>query len=140
MKFHVDVDFDARELVMPASRAETILAVQVEKDTRPFVPALTMSLNNRTRVQGNEIIYPGPYARHLYNGKVMVDSKTGKGPMNIPGVGLRFHKGTTLTPTSRDLVFTKTVHPNATSHWLDASKAQNMQKWESILAKAVTYG
>lgn len=59
-----------------ATRAEHIVAVQAAKDTSPYVPFLTGSLDERTRVSGNTIIYPGPYARFLYYGKVMVDPGT----------------------------------------------------------------
>lgn len=123
-----------------ASNAEKILAVQVMKDTRRFVPALTMSLNNRTRVIGNAIVYPGPYARYLYHGKVMVDSVTGKGPAKIPEVGYRFRKGATLVPTNRPLKYTKTVHPDAQAEWMEASKAANMAKWKRVAAAAVQNG
>ena len=37
---------------------------------------------------------------YLFYGKVMVNSKTGKGPALIPGVGYRFPKDSTLMPTA----------------------------------------
>ena len=80
LKFSVDVsgmDEVKRQLARACDRAESVLAQQVMKDTIPFVPALTGSLTQRTRVVGNEVIYPGPYARFLYYGKVMVDPATG---------------------------------------------------------------
>lgn len=142
--FTVDLEgFDdiQRKLSLASSRAEHILAVQVQKDTEPYVPALTMSLTNRTQIHGNTIIYPGPYARYLYQGKVMVDSATGKGPMRIVsenGVELiRFRKGATLTPTNRDLNIQRTVHPYAQSHWFEASKANNLEKWLRVAGRAV---
>lgn len=64
-----------------------------------------------------EIEVLGPYARMMYYGKVMVDSKTGKGPMNIPGVGLRFRKGATLKLTGRDLEYDKSKNPQAGPYW-----------------------
>ena len=59
------------------TKAEHIVALQVRKDTSPYVPMLTGSLDKRTRVDGSEVIYPGPYARYLYFGKLMVDPATG---------------------------------------------------------------
>lgn len=115
-------------LAQACGKAEHVLAVQVEKDTVPFVPALTGSLAERTRVVGNAIIYPGPYARFLYNGKVMVDPNTGS--TYAP-------KGGTKVLTDRNLVFTKTMHPQAQSHWFEASKAQNLDKWLRVAEKAV---
>lgn len=117
-----------RTLAEACSRAEHVVAVQAEKDTEPFVPALTRSLTNRTRVVGNAIIYPGPYARFLYYGKVMVD----------PATGSTFApKGGTKVVTDRSLVFTQTVHPQAQAHWCEASKAQNLEKWQRVAERAV---
>ena len=126
---HTD-GFDAvKEAIAKAcTRAEHVLAEQVEKDTQPFVPALTGSLTQRTRVDGSAVIYPGPYARFLYYGKVMVDPNTGS--TYAP-------KGGTKVVTDRNLVFNKTMHPQAQAHWLEASKAQNLDKWVRVADKAV---
>lgn len=123
-----------------ASKLESALAWQILKDTNDFVPALTMSFANRSRVYGNRIIYPGPYARYLWYGKVMVNSVTGKGPRKIPEVGYRWPLGAILKPTSRNLKFNTSVHANATDHWMDVSAAQNMKKWEKMGAKIYTDG
>ena len=147
MRFIIHDNFTARTAAMLADRADKaghVLAIQVEKDTRDFVPMLTGSLNARTRVVGNSIIYPGPYARYLYYGKVMVDAATGKGPMRIvDDLGneyIRFHKGAKLKPTQRDLTYTTDFHKNAGPRWFERSKEQNLEKWKSVAAKAVTYG
>lgn len=116
------------KLAESCTRAESIVGQQVIKDTAPFVPALTGSLTIRTRLDGNIIIYPGPYARFLYYGKVMVDPQTGS--TFAP-------KGGTKVLTNRDLVFSKAMHPQAQSHWFEASKAQNLDKWIRIAEKAV---
>lgn len=116
------------KLAESCTRAESIVGQQVIKDTEPFVPALTGSLTIRTRLDGNIIIYPGPYARFLYYGKVMVDPQTGS--TFAP-------KGGTKVLTNRDLVFSKAMHPQAQSHWFEASKAQNLDKWIRIAEKAV---
>ena len=118
-------------LMQSASKAEHLLAVQIEKDTSPFVPALTGSLDQRTKVDGGTVIYPGPYARFLYYGKVMVDPNTGS--TYAP-------KGGTKVVTDRNLVFNKAMHPQAQSHWFEASKAQNLDKWLRIARKAVKNG
>lgn len=100
------------------SEGETWLANEILKDTDPFVPALTLSLSQRSHVEGNSVIYPGPYARYLYYGKVMEGPKYG--PKHA---------------TEKDLVFTKSVHSQAQSHWFEASKAKNLKKWVRGVAK-----
>lgn len=112
----------ARLINEAANRAETAVAVQVEKDTSPFVPMLTGSQVNRTYVEGKFIIYPGPYARYLYYGKVMEGPKYG--PKHA---------------TEKDLVYTKNFHAKAQAKWFEASKTQNLEKWVRVAEKAVNH-
>lgn len=130
LKFSVQTDgMDAvKEAVSKVcDRAEHVLAVQVAKDTAPFVPMLTGSLRTRTRVTGNTVVYPGPYARYLYYGKLYVDPLTGSSYAR---------KGVTKVPAvpEKNLIFHRT---GTCSHWFEASKAQNMEKWVRVAEKAV---
>ena len=130
LKFSVHTDgMDAvKEAVSKGCyRAEHVLAVQVAKDTAPFVPMITGSLRTRTRVTGNTVVYPGPYARYLYYGKLYVDPLTGSSYAR---------KGVTKVPAvpEKDLIFHRT---GTCSHWFEASKAQNMEKWVRVAEKAV---
>lgn len=124
--------------------AEHVLSAQVEKDTDPYVPFLTGSLKTRTRVVGNAIIYPGPYARYLYYGVKMVDAATGRGPMHytdkLGNEIFRFPKGATLRPTNEPLNYTKDFHKYAGSHWIERSKAQNLDKWLGVAERIVNNG
>lgn len=122
------MDAVKNKLAQGCKKAEHALAVQVMRDTDPFVPMLTGSLTQRTRVVGNAVIYPAPYARFLYYGKVMVDPNTGS--TYAP-------KGGTKALTNRNLVFTKASHPQAQAHWFEAAKAQDLSKWINVAAKAV---
>ena len=49
-----------------ALQAELATAIQIEMDTRPYVPILTGAFRLQTTIAENFIIYPGPYARYLY--------------------------------------------------------------------------
>ena len=111
-----------------SEKAEHTVAIQVQKDTSPYVPFLAGSLDQRTRVDGSEVIYPGPYARYLYHGKVMVDPETGNA--YAP-------KGGTKVVTDKNLVFNKAMHSQAQAYWFEASKAENMDKWLRVADKAV---
>jgi hypothetical protein len=115
-------------LANASEKAEHTVAIQVQKDTSPYVPFLTGSLDTRTRVDGSKIIYPGPYARYLYYGKLMVDPETGSSYAR---------KGTTKVLTDKNLVFNKAMHTQAQSHWFEASKAANLEKWIRTADKAV---
>lgn len=133
LKFKVDVsgmDTVKEAIAKACTKAEHKVAEQVLSDTDPFVPASgnAAGLTNRARVVGNSVIYPGSYARYLYYGKLMVDAETGSA-----WVRKNEHK----VPTDKNLVFRKDVHPQAQSHWFEASKAQNLDKWVRTAKKAV---
>lgn len=144
-KVHME-GYDALKRALSESEAPAAhtVAVYVAKDTEPYVPMLTGSLVNRSQAIDNMVVYPGPYARYLYMGKVMVDSRTGKGPMKIvDGNGnefIRFRKGARLVPTARDLDISTAVHPKAQAKWLEASKAQNLERWKRAAKEAVRRG
>ena len=125
---HTDLSGIGPMLRNASNKAQHAVAIQAQKDTSPYVPALTGSLDQRTRVDENQIIYPGPYARYLYYGKLMVDPATGSS--YAP-------KGATKVLTDKNLVFNKAMHSQAQDHWFEASKAENMNKWLRVAGKAV---
>ena len=135
VKFSVDLQKFKRDMAKAGQRMERgapqaahILAIQMAKDTEPYVPALTKSLANRTQVNGDTIIYPGPYARFLYYGKLMIDPNTGSAWAP---------KGATKVVTGKDLNISTAVHGKAQSHWFEASKAQNLEKWKRVAGRAM---
>lgn len=131
LKFNVytsGLDSIPDRLASASQKAEHIVAIQVQKDTSPYVPFLTGSLDRTTKVDENLVIYPGPYARYLYYGKLMVDSETGSVVSKAGG---------TKVVTDKNLVFNKASHANAQAHWFEASKAENMNKWLRVAGKAV---
>lgn len=117
-------------LASASEKAEHLVAVQVQKDTSPYVPALTGSLDQRTRVDGGNVVYPGPYARYLYYGKLMVDPETGSSYAKA---------GSTKVLTDKGLVFNKAMHSQAQSHWFEASKSENLEKWVRVADKEVKH-
>ncbi len=124
LKFTVYTDISdvlRRKIDEAALQAELATVNQIEKDTRPFVPMLTGSLVNRTTTIDQEfIIYPGPYARYLYYGKVM------KGPLHGPKYA-----------TDKNLVYTKQHNPKAQDRWFEKSKAQNLDAWLKTAKRTV---
>lgn len=122
-RFKRDMERLDKRMRFAGSGAEHALAIQMAKDTEPFVPARTKSLVNRTQVNGDTIIYPGPESRMLYNGKLMIDPDTGSAWAR---------KGATKVVTGKNLNISKAVHGKAQSHWFEASKAQNLEKWKRV--------
>lgn len=110
-------------------KSEHILALQMAKDTEPYVPASQgKSLANRTIVSKSVIIYPGPYAHYLYVGKLFIDPNTGSAWAP---------EGASKVITGKDLNISTAVHSKAQSHWFEASKAQNLPKWRNVARRAM---
>lgn len=119
---------DFSTILPSTSQAEKTLAAQVMADTDKFVPALTGSLAQRAHIEESTIVYPGPYARFLYYGKVMIYEPTGS-----TWAPKYEHK----VVTGRDLIMGKSMHPLATSHWFEVSKAANLEKWLRVAGRLV---
>ena len=132
LRFNVRTDVNQKlshKLKQISGEVECVLAIQIQKDTSPFVPASQSEvLNRRTAVIGHTVVYPGPYARFLYYGKLMVDPNTGSAWAKKDAVKI---------PTDKDLKFSQAVHPRAGSHWFEVSKSQNLNKWLRVAKKAV---
>lgn len=131
LKFSVKAEgFDELQeaIARACTKAEHIVAVQVQKDTSPYVPFLNGGLDDNTKVIGNTIVYDTVYARFLYYGKVMVDPETGS---------TYAKNGATKVLTDKNLEFNKAGHNQAQSYWFEASKAENLKKWIRVADKAV---
>lgn len=72
---------------------------------------------SRTENGGKQVVFPGPYARFLYGGKVMVGETTGS-----PWARKEERK----VLTDRPLQFS---NPQATDRWFDTAKAQHGEYW-----------
>lgn len=142
LKIRIDDNFSnllAEKLKRAGPRAAHTLAAQITKDTEPFVPFLTGSLSDRTQAIENMIIYPGPYARYLYYGKVMV-YKDPPYLRTVNGKEVLSHYGQKKHPIDKPLDIKKRPgHAQATDHWLEASKAQNLDKWIRVAGKEVEH-
>lgn len=134
------MELDLRRVEQNLKNAQYGLDSMVMADMVPYMPMDTGQFIDVTRAMSQAIAGSGtvvaaapPFGRYLYEGKVMVDSVTGKGPMKIPdGPGayvLRFRKGAKLRATDRPLQYSKSAHPDAQDHWFDAAKKQNLSKW-----------
>ncbi len=141
IKNGVTIKLDMSRFEKQFVQAQYQLDGQVMNSMVPFMPHLNGTFIQTTRaasaaVQGSGQVYAafGPQGRYLYEGKVMVDEETGKGPMKIPtGPGgeyvLRYRKGAKLVATNRPLRYTKTHNPEVTDHWFDAAKKKDGKGW-----------
>ena len=79
VKGHVRVNLRFAKYGPRFAKAQEWLGQQVLADSKLYMPLKTGSLQQRSYVAegGRQVVFPGPYARYLYMGKVMVDPETG---------------------------------------------------------------
>ena len=100
-----------------AQKFHTANALKRIKRYMPFLSGMTYKVTvAQTDIARPYIITNTPYAKYLFYGKKMVNAKTGKGPRMIPGIGLRYKKGTVLKVTAKDLEYNP-KNPNAGPRW-----------------------
>ena len=115
--FRCEISFD--RFSKQFAEAQQWLGDRVLEDCRAVMPHLTGSLQQRSHTEdgGKKVIFPGPYGRFQYGGKVMVDPVTGS-----PWA----RKGARKVLTDRPLQYS---NPQATDHWFDTAKARNGDYW-----------
>lgn len=115
--FRVDLSLD--RFSKQFAEAQQWLGDRVLEDCKAVMPHRTGSLQQRSHTEdnGKKVVFPGPYGRFLYGGKVMVDPVTGS-----PWA----RKGAKKVLTDRPLQFS---NPQATDHWFDTAKAQHGEYW-----------
>lgn len=138
---NIRVDLNMDRFSRQFQRAQYELDGNVMDSMVPFMPHYNGTFIQETTkasaaIQGTGMVYAafGRFGQYLYEGKVMVDAQTGKGPRKIPmGPGgdyiLRFRKGASLVATDRPLNYTQTHNPDVTDHWFDAAKKKDGRKW-----------
>ena len=132
-----EVNLTVEGLNADLRKAQYWLDNQVMTDMIPYMPMDTGTLIQNTVSRSRALAGSGlvcaaapPYGRYLYEGKVMVDSETGKGARRIVlatgEVIYRHRKGARLVPTGRDLTFQR---PGAEAHWFEAARRDHFDEW-----------
>lgn len=113
------VDLSLERFSKQFTEAQQWLGDRVLEDCKAYMPHLTGGLQQRSHTEGGgkQVIFPGPYARFQYGGKVMIDPDTGS-----PWA----RRGVKKVLTERPLTYS---NPQATDHWFDTAKAQHGEYW-----------
>ena len=121
------VELDMKPLEQKFADAQQWLGDRILEDCRSLMPLRTGSLQQRSHTEdgGARVVFPGPYGRFQYGGKVMIDPDTGS-----PWA----RKGVKKVLTDRPLTYS---NPQATDHWFDAAKARNGDYWVTGAKKRI---
>ncbi len=123
----VRIEIDLDSYVERFAEAQEWFGWRVLQDCQARMPIQTGSLRQRSHVEegGRKVVFPGPYGRFQYGGKVMVDPDTGS-PWARQGVK--------KVLTNRPLKYSD---PAATDHWFEAAKAEYGTEWIDELRRMI---
>jgi hypothetical protein len=120
----IELEVDLSRFEKQYGKAQYALDSMVMTSMQPYMPRQTGTFINVTKAMSSAIAGSGtvvaaapPMGRFLYEGKVMVDPKTGS-PWARPGAK--------KVVTDRDLAYS---NPKATPHWFDAAKDKHGKSW-----------
>lgn len=135
--FEYDMVLDTSRFGKQLSRAQFALDVMVMNDMLPYMPMDTGQFINVTRAMSASIAGTGkvvaaapPFGRFLYEGKTMVDEKTGspwarKGARKVL-VSQYTAKSIKASP---NLDFSTGANPDAQPHWFEVAKEKHGSRW-----------
>lgn len=117
VKGHVRVNLRFAKYGQRFAKAQEWLGQQALEDSKLYMPYRSGNLQQQSYVAegGRQVVFPGPYARYLYMGKVMVDPETGSP---------RARKDAVKVVTDRDLRFAAGV-----PHWAEVAQAEHGKEW-----------
>ena len=126
----IELDVDLSRFEKQYGKAQYALDSMIMTSMQPYMPHRTGTFINVTKAMsasiagsGNVIAAAPPFGRFLYEGKVMVDTKTGS-PWARPGAK--------KVVTDRDLKYS---NPKATPHWFDTAKENHGDSWVRAVKK-----
>ena len=126
----IELEVDLSRFNKQYGKAQYVLDSAVMKDMTPYMPQrtgvfidVTKAMSAAIAGSGTVIAAAPPKGRFLYEGKVMVDEKTGS-PWARPGAK--------KVVTDRDLDYS---NPRATPHWYDTAKKNHGKSWVNTVKK-----
>jgi hypothetical protein len=124
---NVEVTVDLRRLEKNIKKAQVVLDTKVVQDTDEYVPMQSGFLKGSVRnsIGTGELLWVGPYAHYLYEGKLMVSPTTGSSWAN---------KNETKIYADKPLTYYQ-ENPKAGAEWFQRSKNTNAKRWIDAVKK-----
>lgn len=116
------------------TKAEHAVAIQAERDSRPYIPSNTGRLRGSGRVYGNTIVWDERYARLQYFGKVYVDPKRKIAGFLTPD-GWRSFAGQKKVRSTRNF-----HHTTGGPLWFFRAKREHLTDWVKLAQGVIARG
>lgn len=134
IKTTIRATVNPKALTRKCTRAEHAVAVQAERDSRPYIPSETGKLRSSGKVYGNTIVWNVPYAREMYFGHLHVDPD-----MKIAGFktkqGWRSFSGKKKIRSER-----KFHYKTGGDQWFTKAKRARLASWMKIAQGVIARG
>lgn len=128
VKPNFEVEIDGNSLAEKFSKAQNDLNNQIISDTAEYVPMSQGILSNSVHEEhGDEIVWNGPYARFLYMGKLMLDSRGSSWAL----------PNTKKHVVNKDLKYSKEAHSKAGPKWFERAMDEHKNNWIETVKKAM---
>lgn len=143
----IEVNVDLSRFRKQYGRAQYLLDSAVMTSMVPFMPMQSGLFINMTRAMSAAIAGSGtviaaapPMGRYLYEGKVMVDERTGSPWARKGAEKVLVSQFRGKTNARKDISYSAAAHPDVTDHWFDAAKKKDLKSWLRVAKKAAGGG
>lgn len=138
----VDIKLNMSRFSKQFNDAQTKLDNMVMTSMVPYMPHQDGVFINQTRAKsaamagsGEVCAGIGPQGRFLYEGKTMVDEKTGSPWARKGAKKVLVSKYSGQTNAKENLIFSTKHNPKVQAHWFDAAKKADGEKWVKAVKK-----
>lgn len=134
LKTKISTKINPEVLTRKCTRAEHAVAVQAERDSRPYIPSNTGRLRSSGKVYGNTIVWNLPYAREMYFGHLHVDQDR-KIAGFLTKQGWRSYSQKKKIRSER-----KFHYKTGGDQWFTKAKRANLTRWMKIAQRGINRG
>lgn len=134
LKTTIRTTVNPQALTRKCIRAEHAVAVQAERDSRPYIPSNSGRLRSSGKVYGNTIVWNLPYAREMYFGHLHVDPDR-KIAGFLTKQGWRSYSGKKKIRSER-----KFHYKTGGDQWFTKAKRANLTRWMKIAQRGINRG
>lgn len=143
----VTAELDLSRFERQFSKAQYGLDSMIMTSMGPFMPmgtglfiSVTKAASQAIAGTGKVIAAAPPMGRFLYEGKTMVDESTGSPWARKGAKKVLVSKYRGETNARENLTYSKATNPKAQSHWFDAAKEKDGDKWVRKVKKTAGGG
>lgn len=143
-KENITLDIDMSRMERNLNRAQYALDSAVMTSMVPFMPmqpggggfiGVTRGMSAAIAGSGKVVAAAPPYGQFLYEGKTMVDEKTGSPYARKYAKKVLVSQFGGKTNAREDLQYSKHAHAKATDHWFEAAKEKDLDKWVEVVKR-----